>query len=148
MWERFSPEMKGLVSRARQEALARGSGCVGSEHFLLALCQEPEGTACGVLRELGVDVDSLALKAAAACPQGPARGSYESMGFSPDGKEAIRLAAEEANRLGDGHVRPDHMVLGLIEEGQGTAAKILGEMGVNVVRVRAAVSGASGDEGT
>ena len=134
-FERFAERAKTVLTLAQEEAERSRRSYVGTEHLLLALLRAQDGVAYAVLTELRVDIDSV-------------RDSIEAMlarnertiiaGIIPTSrvKKVIELSFEEARRLGSSYVDTEHMLLGLLLEGEGVAAHVLTDMGVTLDRVR------------
>ncbi len=146
MWERFTERAKQVVSAAREEATRLNSEYVRTEHILLGLCQEPEGIAAKALGHLGVDIEALALEIEQQCQRGTATVSGDDIAFTPRAKKVLELAVEEARRFNHSYIGTEHILLGLIKEGEGIAAKVLQDMKVDLGRVQAEVIRLLGDQ--
>ncbi|GJM27228.1 MAG: ATP-dependent Clp protease ATP-binding protein [Phycisphaerae bacterium] len=147
MWERFTERAKHVVSAAREEAMRLGSEYVRTEHVLLGLCREPEGIAARALENLGVDIESLAMEIEQQVQRGNAVVSGEEIAFTPRAKKVLELAVEEARRFNDSYIGTEHILLGLVKEGEGIAAKVLQDMKVDGEKVQAEVIRLLGDQG-
>ena len=147
MWERFTERAKHVVSAAREEATRLGSEYVRTEHILLGLCREPEGIAARALANLGVDTDALAAEIEQQVQMGSAVVSGDDIAFTPRAKKVLELAVEEARRFNHSYIGTEHILLGLLKEGEGIAAKVLQDMKVDLGRVQAEVIRLLGDQG-
>ena len=147
MWERFTERAKHVVSAAREEATRLGSEYVRTEHILLGLCREPEGIAARALENLGVDIEQLALEIEQQVQPGSAAVSGEEIAFTPRAKKVLELAVEEARRFNHSYIGTEHILLGLLKEGEGIAAKVLQDMKIDLGRIQAEVIRLLGDQG-
>jgi ATP-dependent Clp protease ATP-binding subunit ClpC len=147
MWERFTERAKHVVSAAREEATRLGSEYVRTEHILLGLCREPDGIAARALANLGIDIDGLAQEIEQQVQQGAAVVSSDDIAFTPRAKKVLELAVEEARRFNHSYIGTEHILLGLLKEGEGIAAKVLQDMKVDLGRVQAEVIRLLGDQG-
>jgi len=146
MWERFTERAKHVVSAAREEATRLGSEYVRTEHILLGLCREPEGIAARALENLGVDIDALALEIEQQVQPGTAVVSGDDISFTPRAKKVLELAVDEARRFNHSYIGTEHILLGLLKEGEGIAAKVLQDMKVDLGRIQAEVIRLLGDQ--
>ena len=146
MWERFTERAKHVVSAAREEATRLNSEYVRTEHILLGLCREPEGIAARALENLGVDIEALALEIEQQCQRGTANVQGEEIAFTPRAKKVLELAVDEARRFNHSYIGTEHILLGLIKEGEGIAAKVLQDMKIDLGRVQAEVIRLLGDQ--
>jgi ATP-dependent Clp protease ATP-binding subunit ClpC len=147
MWERFTERAKHVVSAAREEATRLGSEYVRTEHILLGLCREPDGIAARALENLGVDIDALALEIEQQVQPGSATVSSDDIAFTPRAKKVLELAVEEARRFNHSYIGTEHILLGLLKEGEGIAAKVLQDMKIDLGRIQAEVIRLLGDQG-
>lgn len=138
MFERFTKRAKQVISLAQGQAKRLGHSIVGTEHILLGLIEEGEGIAAKVLKELSIDVNGVRAQIEALVGQGekPIEGN---IGFSPRSKTVVQLATDEAQMLGHNYVGTEHLLLGLIREGEGVAAKVLSNMGIELPKARDSV---------
>ena len=146
MWERFTERAKRVVSAAREEATRLNSEYVRTEHILLGLCREPEGIAARALENLGVDIEALAAEIEQQCQRGTASVSGDEIAFTPRAKKVLELAVEEARRFNHSYIGTEHILLGLIKEGEGIAAKVLQDMKIDLGRVQAEIIRLLGDQ--
>jgi ATP-dependent Clp protease ATP-binding subunit ClpC len=147
MWERFTERAKHVVSAAREEATRLGSEYVRTEHILLGLCREPEGIASRALENLGVDIEALAHEIEQQVQPGTSEVSGDEIAFTPRAKKVLELAVDEARRFNHSYIGTEHILLGLLKEGEGIAAKVLQDMKVDLGRVQAEVIRLLGDQG-
>jgi ATP-dependent Clp protease ATP-binding subunit ClpC len=147
MWERFTERAKHVVSAAREEATRLNSEYVRTEHILLGLCREPEGIAARALENLGVDIEALALEIEQQCQRGTATISGDEIAFTPRAKKVLELAVDGARRFNHSYIGTEHILLGLIKEGEGIAAKVLQDMKIDLGRVQAEIIRLLGDQG-
>jgi hypothetical protein len=138
MFERFTDQARRAVVYAREEARRLEYNYIGTEHLLLGLCREADGLAAQALRSLGVSVDDVR----AQVEQVIGRGRSAPIGrfpFNPRAKTVLELALREALQLGHNYLGTEHLLLGLIREGDGFAAQLLVGMGVDLANARGAV---------
>jgi ATP-dependent Clp protease ATP-binding subunit ClpC len=109
---------------------------IGTEHLLLGLVKEGEGIAAAALANLGVDLKTLRLEVEKLVEQGPSTVSIGEIPFNPQAKKVLELAVEEARKFGHNYIGTEHLLLGLIKEGEGIAAHVLENMKVDVDRVQ------------
>ena len=147
MWERFTERAKHVVSAAREEATRLSSEYVRTEHILLGLCREPDGIAAHALENLGVDIEALAMEIEQQVQRGNAVTTPDEITFTPRAKKVLELAVEEARRFNHSYIGTEHILLGLVKEGEGIAAKVLLDMKVDLERVQAEVIRLLGDQG-
>jgi ATP-dependent Clp protease ATP-binding subunit ClpC len=146
MWERFTERAKHVVGAAREEAVRLSSEYVRTEHILLGLCKEPEGIATRALENLGVDIDTLVSEIEQQVQPGNASVTSEDITFTPRAKKVLELAVEEARRFNHNYIGTEHILLGLLKEGEGIAAKVLQDMKVDVNRLQVEVMRLLGDQ--
>ncbi len=138
MLERFTKRGKQVISLAQEEARRLGHNIVGTEHILLGLITEGQGIAAKVLSEL--NVVNVSVKEQIEALVGKSNENIDgNIGFSPRSKMVIQLASEEAQMLGHDYVGTEHILLGLIREGEGVAAKVLENLGVDLEKTREVV---------
>lgn len=147
MWERFTERAKHVVSAAREEAARLGSEYVRTEHILLGLCRETDGIAARALENMGADVGAIAMEIEQQMPPGAAHVSSEEISFTPRAKKVLELAVEEARRFNHSYIGTEHILLGLLKEGEGIAAKVLQDMKIDLGRAQAEIIRLLGDQG-
>jgi len=147
MFERFTERARRVIILAQDEAKRLNHSAVGTEHLLLGIIREGEGVASKVLESLGISAERVRAEIEAAIGRGD-RTPYEEVAFTPRAKKVLELALDEARRLGHNYIGTEHLLLGLIREGEGVAARVLEAMGADLERVRAQVVYLLGEEGT
>ena len=142
---RFTERAQAALRLAQECSAELGHGYVGSEHLLLGLAREGKGVAAKVLQSAGLEPESL--KAAIARMVGVgAPGGAPSQGLTPRCKKIIELSLTEAARLGHHYVGTEHLLLGILREGDGVAVRVLSGTGVEPRRLHADVVAAMGGE--
>ena len=134
--ERFTDRARIVLAQSAEEAQRLGHGFVGTEHLLLALFEVPDGLAARVLAAAGItraDVETQVL-ARIKSGSGPEGGKLP---FTPRAKAAVRGAVEEALRLGHDYVGTEHLLLGLLTDGESVAAQVLSNMGATAESIGA-----------
>ncbi len=128
--ERFSQRAHNVFLLARKEALSFGHTHLGTEHLLLGLLGESASVAAGVLRRLGVELG--AARGQVECVVGWGKGGTIARApFTPRAKRALEAASQESLRQGHGFIGTDHLLLGLLGEGEGVFARVLLNLAVN-----------------
>ena len=135
MFGRFTKRAQRVLHLAREEAQRMNYPYVGTEHLLLGLIREGEGVAARVLADLGIDADKVRAAVAQMVEPAEAQGILE-VTLTPRAKRVLELAIDEARRLGHNYVGTEHLLLGLIREGEGVAAQVLAGMGADLERTR------------
>ncbi len=136
MFDRFTERVRKVIQLAREEAMRFNHDYIGTEHLLLGLVKEGEGIAATALANLGVDLKTLRLEVEKLVEQGPSTVSVGEIPFNPQAKKVLELAVEEARKFGHNYIGTEHLLLGLIKEGEGIAAHVLENMKVDVERVQ------------
>ncbi|NUT21343.1 MAG: NDP-hexose 4-ketoreductase, partial [Hamadaea sp.] len=135
MFERFTDGSRRVMVLAQEEARMLNHSNVGTEHVLLGVLREGESVGARALEKLGVTLESLRLQVEEIIGLG-----REAVGgqipFSPRAKKVLELSLREALQLGHNYIGPEHILLGLVRETEGVAARILGHMGADLNRVR------------
>jgi ATP-dependent Clp protease ATP-binding subunit ClpC len=134
MNDRFTERAQKAVLLSQEFAQQLGHNYVGTEHLLLGLLQEDEGIAAESLKNLGIDKKSL--KERIIKVVGSGQKQSELLGFTPRTKRIFELSLEEARKLEHNYIGPEHLLLGLIREGEGVGVKILLELGLQTDRIR------------
>ncbi|MCM8778368.1 MAG: ATP-dependent Clp protease ATP-binding subunit [Candidatus Omnitrophica bacterium] len=151
MFNRFTERARKVVLLAKEEARRFNHDYIGTEHILLGLIREGEGVAAAVLQNLGLSLESIRLEVEKIVHPGPSTVVSGDIPFTPKAKKVIELAMEEARSLGHNYIGTEHLLLGLIREGEGVAAQVLVNLGLDLTRVRRAVMellGAGGASGS
>lgn len=130
MYSKFTQRAQKVLHLAQEEAVRLGSPFVGTEHILLGLLREGEGVAARALQALQVDVDKVRRQVEQMVEKGQPV-PVEQVMITPRGKRVLELAVEESRRLGHNYVGTEHLLLGLIREGEGVAAQVLASMGIS-----------------
>ena len=137
-FERFTERARRVLMLAQEEAQRFNHNYIGTEHILLGLVREGEGVAARVLRDMGIDLMKVRSAVELVTGFGSQVVQHE-IGLTPRAKKVIELAVDEARRLNHQYIGTEHLLLGLIREGEGIAAGVLESLGVNLDRVRAQV---------
>ena len=135
MWQRFTERARKVVFYAQEEAQKFGEGYVSTEHLLLGLVRESDSVAARVLERLGVSLSRIRTEVEKQLPRGDARPSQD-MSLTPRAKRVIDLAYDEARNLNNNYIGTEHLLLGLIREGDGLAGRVLSKLGVELDRGR------------
>jgi len=135
MWQRFTERARKVVFYAQEEAQRFGEGYVSTEHLLLGLVREPDSSACRVLVRAGLSLEKIRIAVESQLPKGEDIPSQD-MTLTPRAKRVIDLAYEEARRLNNNHIGSEHLLLGLIREGDGLAARVLRTLGAELEAIR------------
>ncbi len=139
MFERFTDRARRVVVLAQEEARLLDHDYIGTEHLLLGLIQEREGLAAKALEELGISLDAVRAQVVATIGRGK-RAPKGHIPFTARAKKALEMSLRAALDLGHNYIGTEHILLGLIREGTGVAAQVLGQLGADSDRVRAQVS--------
>ena len=131
MFERFTDCARNLMGRANREAQKLHHDYVGTEHILLALVKENESVGAHVLKNLDVDFKRLKLEVEKLSPPGPEDADPEKLPPDDREKRVIQYAVEEARSLKHSYIGSEHILLGLIKETNGVAAKVFDIMGIH-----------------
>ncbi|MEL7070383.1 MAG: ATP-dependent Clp protease ATP-binding subunit [Cyanobacteria bacterium J06581_3] len=156
MFERFTEKAIKVIMLAQEEARRLGHNFVGTEQILLGLIGEGTGVAAKVLKSMGVNLKDARIEVEKIIGRGSGFVAVE-IPFTPRAKRVLELSLEEARQLGHNYIGTEHLLLGLIREGEGVAARVLENLGVDLSKVRtqvirmlgetAEVSGSSGSQG-
>jgi len=136
MFNRFTERARKVIILAKEEARRFNHDYIGTEHILLGLIREGEGVAATVLQKMGVSLENIRLEVEKLVQPGPATQIMGDIPFTPRAKKALELAAEEARSLGHNYIGTEHLLLGLIREGEGVASQVLLNLGLDLERVR------------
>ena len=134
MFERFTDRARRVVVLAQEEARMLNHNYIGTEHILLGLIHEGEGVAAKALESLGISLDAVRQQVEEIIGQGQQAPSGH-IPFTPRAKKVLELSLREALQLGHGYVGTEHILLGLIREGDGVAAQVLVKLGADLDRV-------------
>ena len=138
-FEKFSERARRVLSLAQEEAQRFNHNYIGTEHVLLGLVRETDGIAAKVLANLGVELNKVRSAVEFIIGRGE-KSSPGEIGLTPRAKKVIELAVDEARRLNHHHIGTEHLLIGLMREGEGVAAGVLESLGVNLDRVRGETS--------
>ena len=136
MFDRFTDRAKKVMNLARQEAQRFNHEYLGTEHILLGLVQEGSGVAANVLRNMQIDLAKIRTEVEKLVNSGPSMVTMGQLPFTPRAKKVLELSMEEAGNLGHNYIGTEHLLLGLIKENEGIAAKVLTNLGVKLEDVR------------
>ena len=149
MFERFTDRARRVVVLAQEEARLLNHNYIGTEHILLGLIHEGEGVAARALESMGISLESVRSQVVEIIGQG-AQAPSGHIPFTPRAKKVLELSLREALQLGHNYIGTEHILLGLIREGEGVAAQVLQKLGAELHKVRQTViqllSGAQSDE--
>jgi len=150
LFERFTDRARRVVVLAQEEARLLNHNYIGTEHILLGLIHEGEGVAAKALEQLGISLEAVRTQVEEIIGHGGSSPSGH-IPFTPRAKKVLELSLREALQLGHNYIGTEHILLGLIREGEGVAAQVLVKLGADLSRVRQQViqllSGYAGKEG-
>ncbi len=135
MFERFTDRARRVVVLAQEEARILNHNYIGTEHILLGLIHEGEGVAAKALESLGISLEAVRQQVEEIIGQGQQAPSGH-IPFTPRAKKVLELSLREALQLGHNYIGTEHILLGLIHEGEGVAAQVLVRLGAELDRVR------------
>jgi ATP-dependent Clp protease ATP-binding subunit ClpC len=138
MFERFTDRARRVVVLAQEEARMLNHNYIGTEHILLGLIHEGEGVAAKALESMGISLDAVRAQVEEIIGQGQQAPSGH-IPFTPRAKKVLELSLREALQLGHNYIGTEHILLGLIREGEGVAAQVLVKLGADLNRVRSTV---------
>ena len=150
MFERFTDRARRVVVLAQEEARMLNHNYIGTEHILLGLIHEGEGVAAKALESMNISLEAVRQQVEEIIGQGQAAPTGH-IPFTPRAKKVLELSLREALQLGHNYIGTEHILLGLIREGEGVAAQVLQKLGADLNRVRQSViqllSGYAGGKG-
>src|SRR5580700_2548666 len=135
MFERFTDRARRAVVEAQEEARTLSHNYLGTEHILLGFIREGEGTGAKALESLGISLDTVRQQVQEIIGQGQHAPSGH-IPFTPQAKKVLELSLSESKALGHHYIGTEHILLGLIREGDGVAAQVLVKLGADRIRVR------------
>ena len=135
MFERFTDRARRVVVLAQEEARLLNHNYIGTEHILLGLIHEGEGVAAKALESLGISLEAVRAQVEEIIGHGGQAPSGH-IPFTPRAKKVLELSLREALQLGHNYIGTEHILLGLIREGEGVAAQVLVKLGADLSRVR------------
>ncbi len=136
MFNRFTERARKVILLAKEEAKRFNHDYIGTEHILLGLVKEGEGVAAVVLQKMGIDLQQIRLEVEKIVKPGPSTVISGDIPFTPKAKKAIELAGAEARALSHNYIGTEHILLGLIREGEGVASQVLINLGLNLDKIR------------
>src|SRR5881275_1892233 len=137
-FDKFTERARKVLQLAQEEAHRFNHNYIGTEHLLLGLVREGEGVAAKVLANMGVELNKVRSAVERIIGRGD-RMVMGEIGLTPRAKRVIELAVDEARRLNHQYIGTEHLLLGLVREGEGIAAGVLESLGVSLEKVRAQV---------
>src|SRR6266545_2136814 len=146
-FDRFNDRAKRVLALAQDEAIRFNHNYIGTEHLLLGLVREGEGVAARVLDSLGVELSKVRTAVEFIIGRGDSTTSPSEITLSPRTKKVIELAIDESRKLGHSAVGTEHLLLGLVREGEGIASNVLASLGVSLEKVRHQVIATIGQAG-
>ncbi len=132
----FTPRAQQVLALARKEADSLNHNFVGTEHVLLGLIRLGQGVAVTVLQKLGLDLETVKREVEKQVGKGPDQKLFGNIPYTPRVKKVLALAANEAKALNHSYVGTEHILLGLLQEGDGVAARVLKDLDVDVEQTR------------
>lgn len=136
MFNRFTERARKVIVYAKEEARRFNHDYIGTEHLLLGLIREGEGVAAAVLQKLGLDLETIRIEVEKLVQPGPQTQVLGDIPFTPRSKKALELSAEEARALGHNYIGTEHLLLGLVKEGEGMAYRVLLNLGLDLGKLR------------
>ncbi len=137
MFERFTERARKVIILAREEAIRLGHNFVGTEHLLLGLIREGDGLAVAILKKLSVNISVVKGEIEKIVSVGSEFSPAGEIPFTPQAKKVLEYAISEARSLGHNYIGTEHLLLGLIREGEGIASLVLRDFGVSVASAKA-----------
>ncbi|MDR0945376.1 MAG: ATP-dependent Clp protease ATP-binding subunit [Bifidobacteriaceae bacterium] len=139
MFERFTDRARRVIVLAQEEARLLNHNYLGTEHILLGLIHEGEGVAAKALESMGISLEAVRAQVQDIIGEGQQAPSGSHIPFTPRAKKVLELTLREALQLGHNYIGTEHILLGLIREGEGVAAQVLVKLGADLGRVRQTV---------
>src|SRR6201998_4938641 len=132
----FTPRAQQVLALARKEADRFNHNYVGTEHLLLGLIKLGQGVAVNVLQKMGLDLETVRMEVEKQVGSGPETKMVGNIPYTPRVKKVLALAGKEAKSLNHSYVGTEHILLGLLREGEGVAARVLKNLEVDIERTR------------
>ena len=132
----FTPRAQQVLALARKEADRFNHNYVGTEHLLLGLIKLGQGVAVNVLQKMGLDLETVRMEVEKQVGSGPETKMVGNIPYTPRVKKVLALAGKEAKALNHSYVGTEHILLGLLREGEGVAARVLKNLEVDIERTR------------
>ena len=139
MFNRFTERARKVILLAKEEAKRFNHDYIGTEHILLGLVREGEGVAAAVLENLGLSSEKIAMEVEKLVKAGPSTVISGDIPFTPKAKKVMELSMDEAVSLGHNYIGTEHLLLGLLREGEGIASQVLINLGLDLNKVRSEV---------
>ncbi len=136
MFNRFTERARKVIILSKEEARRLNHNYIATEHLLLGLFREGEGVAVAVLNKLGISFEMVKKEIEKLVEPGPAESKVADVPFTPRAKKALELSGEEARAMGHNYIGTEHLLLGLLREGEGIAAQVLNGFGLEINNVR------------
>lgn len=136
MFNRFTERARKVIVYAKEESRRFNHDYIGTEHLLLGLVREGEGVAAAVLQKVGLDLETIRIEVEKLVQPGPQTQVLGDIPFTPRSKKALELSAEEARALGHNYIGTEHLLLGLVKEGEGMAYRVLLNLGLDLGKLR------------
>jgi ATP-dependent Clp protease ATP-binding subunit ClpA len=138
VFERFTDRARRVVVLAQEEAVGLGHNHIGTEHLLLGLIRETDGVAARTLESMDISLETVRSQVEDLIGRGDAKPTGH-IPFTPRAKKVLELSLREALQLGHNYIGTEHILLGLIREGEGVAARVLQQLGADLERMRGRV---------
>src|SRR6266851_3465573 len=135
MWQRFTERARQVVFFAQEEAARLGENYVGTEHLLLGLVREDDSVGARILQRLGISLESVRSEVFQQVTRGQGNLGQDML-LTPRAKKVIDLSYDEARQLNNNYLGTEHLLLGLIREGDGLASRVLVKLGADLERTR------------
>ncbi len=148
MFERFTERARKVIILAREEAIRLGHNFVGTEHLLLGLAREGDGLAVAILKKLNVNLSTLKGEVEKVVSVGSQVSPAGEVPFTPQAKKVLEYAISEARSMGHNYIGTEHLLLGLIREGEGIASLVLRDFGVTIPAAKAQAQELLGEQAT
>src|SRR5437868_1077811 len=136
MMNNFTPRAQQVLALARKEADRFNHNYVGTEHLLLGLIKLGQGVAVNVLQKLGLDLETVRMEVEKQVGSGQESKMVGNIPYTPRVKKVLALASKEARALNHSYVGTEHILLGLLREGEGVAARVLKSLEIDIERTR------------
>jgi ATP-dependent Clp protease ATP-binding subunit ClpC len=136
MFERFTDRARRVVVLAQEEARLLNHNYIGTEHVLLGLLREADGVAAQTLEALGISLEGVRVRVEEIIGTGGGPSESGHVPFTPRAKKVLEISLREALHLGHNYIGTEHLLLGLVREGEGVAAQVLVQMGAELSAVR------------
>src|SRR5699024_361016 len=134
MFGRFTERAQKVLALSQEEATRLGHNNIGTEHILLGLIREGEGIAAKALQSLGLEIEKIQEEVEELI--GVGQEPLQTIHYTPRAKKVVELSQDEARKLGHSYVGTEHILLGLIREGEGVAAKALQSLGLEIEKIQ------------